>query len=36
MILIMKELNFPFLEKIIVELKDKTIFALTHFVMKMD
>ena len=34
MILIMKELNFLFLKKITEELKDKTIFALMYFAMK--
>ena len=34
MILIMKGLNFLFQKKIIVELKDKTTFALMYFVMK--
>ena len=36
MILIMKELNFLSLKRIIAGLKDKTIFALMCSVMKMD
>ena len=35
-ILIIKELNFLFQKRIIATLKDKTIFALMYFVMKMD
>ena len=35
-ILIMRKLNFLFQKKIIAKLKDKTIFALMCFVMKMD
>ena len=32
----MNELDFPFQKKIIVKFKDKTIFALMCFVMKVD